>query len=142
MQAACQAPAKLVVDESVVRPVALPAVQPGQPQVTSMAWLDFANAGNTSLAVSLQVLATSANVLQPGLWLDPVSSYSQTLATASQSCISVSGVLLSIRHVSFLPFFFSELFSCIGSLGFVCAAKQRQRRCPFSCSLQGRGNAR
>jgi hypothetical protein len=91
VQDMCQAPARLVLGESAVQPVTLPAARAGQAGAIASAWLNLANQGNTSLSVTLQPQPASANVLLPSLWLDPGSAYSHTFAAEDASCSAVSG---------------------------------------------------
>lgn len=86
LQARCQVPAKLALQEATLQPVTLQAEQPGQPASTAVVTVPVANLGNTSLTLSLGLERRNGSVLIPYQWLDPGSGYQELFSGNQGSC--------------------------------------------------------
>ena len=88
VQARCQAPAKLVLQQPSLQPVQLRAAEAGSAPNTASVAVPIANQGNISLAVAFSLERRNASVLVPDQWLDPGSSYQQLFSGSQSSCSS------------------------------------------------------
>ncbi|CAL8463390.1 g2924 [Coccomyxa elongata] len=82
-QALCQVPAKLWVDPAASQAVRLAAAHPGQAAAAAPRNLYIANKGNISLTIALTPEPRSDSILEPDLWLDPLSDYAAPLSEQS-----------------------------------------------------------
>ena len=88
VQARCQAPAKLVLQQPSLQPVQLESARSGSAPNIASVTVPIANQGNISLAVAFSLERRNASVLVPDQWLDPGSSYQQLFSGSQGSCSS------------------------------------------------------
>lgn len=88
VQAHCQAPAKLVLQQPSLQPVQLEAARAGSTPSTASIAVPIANQGNVSLAIAFSLERRNASVLVPDQWLDPGSGYEQLFPGSQGSCSS------------------------------------------------------
>ena len=99
LQARCQAPAQLSLQQSSVQPVRLEAAQAGRAASTASVSVPVANHGNTSLAVSFGLERRNDSVLVPNQWLDPGSGYQQLFSGSQGSCSGTQVREPACRHL-------------------------------------------
>ena len=109
VQARCQAPAKLVLQQPSLQPVQLKAAKAGCAHNSASVAVPIANQGNISLAVAFSLERRNTSVLVPDQWLDPSSSYQQLFSGSQGSCSSGQVCCRASPSAKLMPCIFSQL---------------------------------